>query len=490
MRQMLAESLLVAALGAAFGLALAGEGVQLLLAASPAGLPRIDAIAIDRVVLLFTASAALVTAVICGIVPAFRASRPYVPDVLRMSGGSPGLRAGRVLRNVVVVAEVALSFVLLVGAGLMLRSFTALQRVDPGFTANQVLTFVLQAPQTNPDERATFLRQVEERLRRIPGVSGISAANPLPLDGGLLNVPWATDRGAADPSAFRQANFFVVRPGYFEALKTRLIAGRTFTEDDNQARTDKVVIDEIVAARAFPHESPVGRTLLVRNLRTAAPNAPQNERVEVIGVVGHQRHESLAAEGREAIYFVDRYLGPGFANRWVVRTSGEPASLAPAVRAAIAELDPKLALAEVQPMTAFVERSMAATRFAVGLIAAFAAIAAILAAVGLYGVLSTAVRQRTAEIGMRMVFGAPRFSILRLIVGEGLRLSAIGLALGVLAGVGVTGLMRALLVAVSPTDPLTFAAITLLFVGIALAAAWVPAYRASRLDPTVALREE
>src|SRR5262249_35883421 len=234
------------------------------------------------------------------------------------------------------------------------------------------------------------------------------------------------------------------------------------------------------------------KRLLVRNLRPNTPNAPQNDEVEVIGVVQHQRHESVSVEGREGIFFVEQYerLGPGSAPRWIIRTKGQPEAIGGAVRAAISQLDPKSPIGEVQPMTAFVDKSMGPTRFAMLLIGIFAGVAGLMAAIGLYGVLSTIVRQRTSEIGMRIVFGATRPSILRLIVSEGLRLSVLGVVAGFAAAVGLTGLIRSMLVSVTPTDPVTFASITVLFLSIAVIASWLPARRAARLDPTVALREE
>ena len=489
-RQMLTESLVLAIMGGALGLMLAQSGIDLLIAIGPAKLPRISSIELDPTVLAFTVAATLVTALVCGLVPALRASRPNLMDVLRLSGGSSGLRAGRVLRNSVVVAEVALSFVLLIGSGLMVRSFIALQQVDAGFDPSNVLTFVLQAPQRQDAERAAFVRQATDRLRAIPGVVNVTAAAPMPLDGATANIPWATEAGASDPSAFKQANFFNVRPGFFETMKTRVVDGRTFTEEDNVATTKAVVVDDMLAARAFPGASAVGRTLLVRNLRGGGPNAPQNERMEIVGVVAHQRHESLVETGREGIYFVEGFFGPGAANRWAIRTSGPPESIGQAVRAAIAEIDPKIPLGEMQPMTAFVDKSVAPTRFAVVLIGIFAIVAGVLAAIGLYGVLATVVRQRTAEIGLRVVLGAQRQSILKLIIGEGLRLSFAGVALGLVAALAVTRLLRSLLVSVTPTDPLTFAAITALFFAIAAAACWLPARRAAALEPTAALRAE
>ena len=489
-RQMLMESLVIATLGTLGGVALARVGVQVLLALGPKDLPRLDAVAIDPRVLTFAVFAGLATALLCGIVPALRASRADVMDVLRsVSGRSAGLRGGRGLRHGVVVTEVALSFILLVGAGLMLRSFVALGRINPGFDPNHVLTFGLAPQARQPGERLAFMQQVRERLLAIPGVTGVTAATPLPLDGQLVNGRWGTDAAVADPSKFRQATYHFVIPGYFETLHTRLIEGRLFTDADNNIdqRTDlprQVIIDEAVAALAFRGESAVGKRLFLRI------TTPEPEWYDVIGVVGHQRHASLAVPGPEAIFILNGHGGHAAAARWAVRTTGDPVELVTAVRAAVAQIDPRAPLAEVQPMTAFVDKAMAPVRFTSTLIGIFAVVAVLLAAIGLYGVLSTIVRQRTAEIGMRMVFGAQRGTILQLIVGEGLRLSAAGVGLGLIAAAMVTRVMTAMLVGVTPTDPITFMAIVVLFVGIAVSASWLPARRASRLDPMNALREE
>jgi putative ABC transport system permease protein len=313
--------------------------------------------------------------------------------------------------------------------------------------------------------------------------------SPLPLDGLPISGRWGTAAAVTDPSTFRQANFHAVLPGYFETMRTRVIAGRSFTDADNNVdqRTDmpkQVIVDDDLAARAFGGESAIGKRLLLRI------TTPEPEWYEVIGVVAHQRHSSLAAPGPEAIFIADGHFGHGFAGRWAVRTTGDPNLAASAVRAAVMQIDPRAALAEVQPMQAFVDKAMAPVRFTTTLIGLFAAVAVVLAAVGLYGVLSTAVRQRTAEIGMRMVFGAPRASILILVVGEGLRLSAAGVVAGLIGALAVTRVMASMLVGVNPTDPITFAAIVALFVLIAAAASWLPARRASRLDPMQAIREE
>jgi predicted lysophospholipase L1 biosynthesis ABC-type transport system permease subunit len=245
-----------------------------------------------------------------------------------------------------------------------------------------------------------------------------------------------------------------------------------------------IVIDRKLATKAFPGESPLGKRLLVRI------RGPEPELLEVIGVVEHQRHETLAADGRETIFFTDGYVGHGAANTWAVRTSGNPAQLAPAVRAVVAEIEPRIPVAEVQPMQALVDRAMGPTRFALALIAVFAVIAAVLAGVGLYGVLSTTVRQRTAEIGVRIAFGAPQRSIFGLMIGEGLKLSAAGVALGLVAAYLLTRVMSSMLVGVGATDPTTFGTIVVLFFAIAAVASWLPARRAAGLEPTIALREE
>jgi len=491
-RQLLTETLLLTGIGAALGLGLALAGMRIMLRMAPAKLPLITSIGVNGTVLTFTIVTAALTALVCGVLPALRASRPQVVDALRTSQGSTGLRSGRVVRNTVVVAEVALSFVLLVGSGLMLRSFVAIMNVDPGYDPNNVLTFTVQTRGiTSQEQFQAFLRTTTDRVRAVPGVVSVSAASPLPLDGGNANIPWATEAaGAVDPSAFRQANVHSVRPGYFETMKTRVIEGRTYTDDDARPNTPpRLIVDDKLAAIAFPGRSAIGQRLLVRNLGQG-PNAPQNIAVEIIGVVRHQRHESMAEEGREALFFVAGGPVGGGANRWIVRTQGPPEPMGPSVQAAIAEADPRATVLEMQPMTEFVNKSMAPIRFSVVLIGIFAAVAVVLAVVGLYGVLSTVVRQRTAEIGVRMAFGATYGNILGLIVGEGLKMSAIGVIAGLAGAFAITGFMKSMLVGVKPTDPATFASITALFLVISAIAAWVPARRAARLAPTMSLRDE
>ena len=484
-RQMLAESLLIATLGAVLGFGLAEGGIKALLALAPENLPRLDSVSADPIVLVFTMVAGIVAAAAFGIVPALRASRPDLADILRSTGRTGGLARGRRLRNAVVTAEVALSFVLLVGCGLMLRSFIALQRVDPGYDPNGLLTFfAVSGRPGGPDAQAAVIRRLAERLRAVPGVTGVTAASPLPLDGGIANARWGTETAVTDPSKFQQANVHVILPGYFKVMRSKLIAGRDFTEADNNPNAVLAIIDRNFAAKAFPGQSAVGKRLYVR-VRSNDP-----EWFQVIGVVDREMHETLAKDGREAMFLTDGLFGHGAVSRWVVRTNGNPTSLVPAIRSGIKEVDAQIPVAEVQPMTAFVAKAMASTRFALALIAVFAGIAVVLAAVGLYGVLSTVVRQRTAEIGVRMAFGANKASIFQLVIGHGLRLSVIGVALGAAGALALTQGMRTMLVGVKPTDPLTFVSIAVLFMAIAGLSSWLPARRAAGLDPNVALREE
>jgi putative ABC transport system permease protein len=478
--------MLLAFAGALLGLGLAWVGIHELRAIAPASLPRLDAIGIDPAVLGFTALAALMAAALFGLAPAVRAARPSVAPLLRASGRNAALSGAGLLRNFVVVAEVALSFVLLIGSGLMFRSFLELQRIDPGFNPHGLLTFQLLGGRggQQPQERAARQREIQTRLQALPGVDAVTASFPLPLAGGFSPIRWGLEPALTDPSKFQAVDFQIVLPGYFEVLHTPLIAGRTFTDADNAPDRKGVVIDQLLAAKAFPGESAVGKRLLIR-IRT-----PEPEWVEVIGVVAHQRDTSLAVAGREQIYFADGFLGHGAVGYWAIHTAGDPAKYALAVRAAIAKLDPHLLVAEMQPMDALVEHAQASTRFSLLLIGVFASVAALLAGVGLYGVLSTVVRQRTPEIGVRMALGAAPGTIFSLVVGQGLRLSAAGIALGLAAALELTRAMTSMLVGVKPTDPATFASMAVLFFAIAAVASWLPARRAAALDPTAALREE
>ncbi|MGB7231876.1 MAG: ABC transporter permease [Candidatus Acidiferrum sp.] len=485
-RQMLTESLLLAFLGSLAGLGLAWIGIHELLAIAPANLPRLDSIQIDSGVLIFTAVAGLAAGCIFGLASAWRAARPNVMNVLRGTSRNAGLASGGPLRKLVVVVEVALSFVLLIGSGLMFRSFLQLQRIDPGFDSRGLLTFQVLENDfgKTPEARSAFMRQIQQRLGAIAGVQGVAAATPFPLTGGFSPVRWGTGEALSDPSKFQAADLQIVLPGYFDAMRAPLLAGRTFTDDDNVPTRNLVVIDKQLADKAFPNQSAVGKRILIR-VRT-----PEAEWVEVIGVVAHQREESLADRGREQVYVTDAFLGAGAVNSWAIRVSGDPSSFGGDVRSAINAVDPHLLVAEMQPMSSWIDKAQAGTRFSLLLIGVFAVIAALLAGVGLYGVLATVVRQRTAEIGIRMALGAVPTNIFKLVVGEGLGLTAFGIGAGAIAAFVLTRGMTTMLVGVKATDPETFGGMAVLFFLIAAISSWLPARRAAGLDPTVALRDE
>jgi predicted permease len=478
-RQLLAESLVLSFAGGVLGLALAWAGIKLLLRLAPDNLPLIDTVSIDPWVLGFTMAACVVSAVIFGLVPALRASRPQLTDALRAGGRGMTGGHGALLRRSVVIAEVALSFILLVGCGLMIRSAIALNRVDPGFDPNGVLTFRLGNMRVNSAEQARAkVATIKQRLAAIPGVRGITLATQLPLDADPSSGRWGKEEARTDPSKYQQGQFHFVPVGYFQTMRARVIAGRDFDASDEVEGARTIIIDDIAAQAAFPNESAVGKILLAR------PGGPDAEPYTVVGVVKHLRHTTLHGEENESIY----YQG-NFGNAWMVRTNGDPVAIAGPVRAALRDVDPQLLVTEVQPLNDNVSRAMAPTRFALALISVFAVLAATLAAIGLYGVLANLVRQRASEIGVRMAFGAQPSSIFRLIIGQGMALSVAGVTAGLIGAFWLTRAMSKMLVSVTPTDPVTFVSIVALFLGIAAAACWIPARRAAGLQPNVALRE-
>ena len=485
LRQMLVESLVLALVGAALGIGLAWAAIKVLIAIGPQNLPRLDQITLDPLVLGFTALAAITSAILFGIVPALRASRVDVADMLRAGGRSGALSGGgKWLRAGVVTAEVALAFVLLIGSGLMIRSFIALQRAEPGFDPSNVLTFQLaNVQEPTPQGREAVSSRIHDRLAALPGVTGVTAAAPLPMDGQGSNVRWGPGEALNNPALYQQADFRAVRPEYFTVMKTKLIDGRFFDASDNAQGVNRAIIDKVMAAKAFPGQKAVGQRFLART------GGPDPDWFEVIGVVEHQRNASLAVDGRETMYVSHGFIGFN-ANSWVIRTNGNPTNLIPSVRAAMKEMNPRYVVNNMRTMDVLLEPARAPTRFALTLIGVFAVVAALLAGIGLYGVLSTLVRQRTAEIGVRMAFGASSANILQLVAGQGMKLSLLGIGLGLLTAFAVTRVMSTMLVGVSPTDPLTFAAIAAFFLGVTALACWIPARRAARLDPVAALREE
>jgi putative ABC transport system permease protein len=357
--------------------------------------------------------------------------------------------------------------------------------VDLGFDPRGLLTFQLLGNIGNtPQEAANFKRQLREQLGAIPGVRSVTASFPLPLAGGFSPVRWGGADAQGDPSKFQAADLQIVLPGYFEAMGTKLIAGRAFTQDDSTPDRNILIIDQVLAAKAFPNESAVGKRILFR-VRT-----PDAQWGEIVGVVGHQRNSSLIEPGREQLYVTDGYVNNQAASWWALRTDGDPAALAGAVREVVRQAGKETLINEMQPMDSRVIKAQAQTRFSLLLIGVFSTIAALLAGVGLYGVLATSVRQRTVEIGVRMALGAAPSRIFRLMVGKGIYLSVIGIAIGLIAAFALTRVLASMLVDVKSTDPVTFVFVSVLFLLIAVMASWLPAMRAAWLDPTTALRNE
>ena len=485
-RQLLTESVLLASLGAGVGLLLALGGIDALIALGPPEFPGMDAVGIDATVLVFTLMTSIAAALVFGTLPALQASRERIAEVLKDRGRSSALAGRGVFRNAIIVVEVALSVVLLIGAGLMVRSFVELQRAEPGFDTENALTFELQLTGDGygQDRRIAFVNELRERLGGLPGVEAVSAANALPLHGPTALGRYGTEEALNDDALYGQSDYRYEHLDYFRAMGTRLLAGRVFDEADFAGDGAPVVlVDELLAARLWPEESAVGKTLVIRR-------GPEPERVEVIGVVEHQRSASPAIDSKETVHFNARQVGDPRTLQWIVRARSSPASLGEQVRAQVAAMDPSLPVSKLRTMAAAVDEAMAPTRFALVAITVFASLAMALASVGLYSVLAYVVRQRTGEIGLRVAFGARSGSILALVVRQAMGPTLVGIAAGVLGAFWLTQFMAGMLIAVTPTDPLTFAVTAVVFLAVAMLASLIPAIRAIRVDPADALKTD
>ena len=486
LRQLLTESLMLAMLGVIPGVALAVVGLNGLLALGPPEFPRMDSIGVDLTVLLFAVGVSLAAAVLFGMVPAVQASRSDVGKVLHDRGGSPGLAGRSFLRNGIIVAEVALSLVLLIGAGLMVRSFVELRSADPGFDTEGLLTFELQlqGERYEQDARIAFVDELRQRLYGLPGVEGVSAATALPLLGETPSGRYGPQEVLEDITLYGQADYRYVHLDYMRTMGTTLLEGRTFEPSDFAGEGAAVVmIDELVARRVWPQGGAVGRTLIIRM-------GPEPEPVQVVGVVEHQRSLSPAFDSQETVYFNARNVGDPRTLHFAVRSRLGAAGLAVSVRSEVAAMDPGLPVSKLREMSEVIKQVMAPTRFALVLISVFAGAALALASVGLYSVLAYIVRQRTAEIGLRMALGAQGGSIRRLILWQGVAPTLTGVGLGIVSALWLTRSLSALLIGVTPTDPATYAATAALFIGLAVQASLIPAYRATAVDPLSALRTE
>jgi predicted permease len=489
-RQLLAESILLAVLGGAVGLFLAFIGLDLLKQFIPDGITQRDAIAIDGRVFGFTALVAIVTGFVFGLVPAAQASHFSLNEALKEGGrDSVGGGKGVRLRGLLVITEVAVSFVLLIGAGLLINSFFHLRNLDPGFRADHLLTAKIEMSETKYPDRAhrvPFLDEILRRVRVLPGVESVALAGNLPLTYNGDSMAIAVE-GIPDPPPDQRLDviYRAVGPGYFHTMGIPLLQGRDFNDrDTTDERTYKVIVSEKLAEHYWPGQNPIGKRLKAGSTTSEGPWR------EVVGVVKDVRQNDFIAQPKMQIYLSYRQLRDLAPNALVIRTSVDPLSLANAVRNAIWAVDKDQPVSDIESMEHIVAGAVARQRFSMLLLGLFAGLALVLAAVGIYGVMSYSVTQRRREIGIRMALGAQKHDVLAMTLRQGLRLTFLGLAIGMTGALLLTRLMSALLFGVSATDPITFGAITLILAAVAVLASYIPALRSMKVDPVIALRQQ
>jgi putative ABC transport system permease protein len=489
-RQLLTESVSLAAAGGAAGLLVAVWGVDSLVSLAPDALPRIHEIGIDARVAAFTMLVSLLTGVVFGLAPALQLSKPDLSDGLKESGRTTaGVQRNR-LRSALIVSEIALSLVLLVGAGLMIKSFAKLNSVNPGFNPDKLLTMgvtLLRNKYPEDSNVAAFYSQLLERVATAPGVKSAGAISELPLSGSNTSDYFTIEGRPAVPKEEQPlTECRTVTPHYFESMEIPLLAGRDFADTDTKETPNVVVINQAFARRHFTAEDPIGHRIKLQGQFRDPPL--------IVGVVGNVHDFGLDEEPTPEAYFAYQQnpLNETYYRSMtiVARTKTEPTALAGSLRAELLSLDKTLPVQALKPMTGYLRDSLSRRRFNMILLSVFAAVALLLAAVGIYGVISYAVAQRTHEIGIRVAIGAKAQDILRLVLGQAMLLTLLGVAVGVAAALALTRLMESLLFGVSATDTATFAVISVILTGVALGACCVPARRAMKVDPMVALRYE
>jgi len=483
MRQMITESMLLAIMGGALGALLAKWGVDLLVSFSRDTLPRTLSVRVDAMVLLFTFLISLATGLLFGLAPALRTVQVNLIDSLKegVRGAGESMLRNRT-RSLLVVFESAIAVMLLIGAGLLVRSLVALQSVDPGFDANNVLTMRLALARNKydtPEKTTNFFTELQARAGSLPGVETVGLVTELPLSGQLNDLPFTVE--GRPPVTIDQAfgaDFRRVNQNYFSALRIPLLRGRNFTDQEVRQGDEVVIVSQQLVNAVFPNEEPLGKRLV---------SAIGGSAYQIIGVVGDIRHNSLAGPPVGAMYFPT--IASPFTNL-VIRTKTDHLSIAAALRKEIQAIDPDQPIAAVRPMSSWVDASVSAQRYQTTLLGLFAALAMVLAATGMYGVMSYTVAQRTHEIGVRMALGARRHDVLKLVVRQGMMLAVVGVVVGLAGAYALTRVMAAFLFQVTARDPITFAAVSALLLAVAFVACLVPALRATKVDPLVALRYE
>ncbi|HEV2915215.1 MAG TPA: ABC transporter permease [Pyrinomonadaceae bacterium] len=485
-RQLLTESVLLALVGGGLGLLIAMWGVDLLVAASPAALPRVREIGLDARVLGFTAAVALLTGILFGLAPALQSSRLDLNESLKEGGrgSTESLRRNRV-RSLLVVSEVALSLVLLIGAGLLIRSFVYLLNVSPGFDTQAILTVDLPLSRSKyptGEQQAAFVEQAIERTRQTPGVASVAAVNIVPLSGNGRQSSFTVEGRPVPPGQEPDAEVSTVTPDYFQTMGIPLRKGRVFTMRDRKDAPPVLVVSETFARRFFPGEEAVGKRLVIDD---------EQPPYEIVGIVGDIRHKGLETESYPE-YYLSYFQSPERQVNLMVRAAppADPASIRTSVRNTIKQMDKDQLIWDSKTMQQLLEDSVSRQRFNMLLLGIFAALALVLAAVGIYGVMSYSVTQRTHEIGIRIALGAQTGDVLRMVVRQGMTLALVGVGLGLIAAYLVTRVMGSLLYGVTATDAVTFGVVSVVLAGIALLACLIPARRATRVDPMVALRYE
>ncbi|MEP6708409.1 MAG: ABC transporter permease, partial [Pyrinomonadaceae bacterium] len=489
MQQLFTESTILALAGGTLGLFLALWGVALMTKLLPHDFPRLAEIGIDWRVLGFTLAASVLTGILFGLAPALQISRSEVQESLKESGrGASGSKRHNRLRNLLIVTEVALSVVLLVGAGLLFRSFLQLQSINAGFTPQQVLTVRLtpSGPHYAGDpDYMNFYSQVMQRISVLPGVQAVGAINTLPLGRGPTAGIRIEGGPLLTPDKWPATNYRGVSSGYFRAMNIPVVQGRAFTDRDTASAPLVMIVNQALARRDFPNVDPVGKRI------SLGGKDPKGQPLwwEIVGVAADVRNLELREEASPEFYtsaLQDTWTGMSI----VVRTAVEPASLTPEVRRIVAEVDKSAPVSDVKTMENIVSEAVTQPRFNLFLLGLFGGIALLLSAAGIYGVTAYAVTQRTHEFGIRMALGAQVGDVLKMILGEGMRLIIVGIGIGLLASFALTRLLNTLVFEVSVTDPLTFVAISLVLTAVALLACYIPARRATKVDPLIALRYE